>query len=112
MYLSGKFGSRPRISAPSAPPRPASPEPNAKVRANTRVDVDAEPARDARVVDRGAQPAAEARARQDELQRDGEQAADHDDQQAIAADADAEHVDLALQPATADRDELLLEPIT
>ena len=31
MNLSGKVGSRPRISVPSAPPRPASPEPTAKV---------------------------------------------------------------------------------
>ena len=69
MYFSGKGGSRPRMSAPSAPPRPAKPEPTAKVTANTR-DVDAEAARDARIVDRGAQPAAEARARQDQLQRD------------------------------------------
>jgi hypothetical protein len=37
----------------------------------------------------------------------GEQAADHDDEQAIAADADAEQVDLALQVGR-DRDELLL----
>ena len=35
MYLSGKVGSRPRISAPSAPPSPARPEPTAKVSANT-----------------------------------------------------------------------------
>src|SRR5437763_15570831 len=35
MYLSGKVGSSPRISAPSAPPKPASPEPNAKVMPNT-----------------------------------------------------------------------------
>jgi hypothetical protein len=59
------------------------------------VDVDAEPARDARVVDRRAQPAAEARARKDELQRDRQQPADHDDQKPVFADADAEDVDLA-----------------
>ncbi len=35
MNFSGKLGSRPRSSAPSAPPRPARPEPTAKVTANT-----------------------------------------------------------------------------
>ena len=54
------------------------------------------PLRRARIVDRGAQAAAEARARQDQLQRHGEQAADHDDHQPVAADADAEDVELAL----------------
>ena len=69
MNFSGKVGSSPRISAPSAPPRPARPEPTAKVDGEDQVDVDAEPARHARIVDGGAQAAAEARARQDELQR-------------------------------------------
>ena len=31
MYFSGKVGSRPSTSTPSAPPSPASPEPSAKV---------------------------------------------------------------------------------
>src|SRR5919108_29822 len=35
MNFSGKYGSSPRISALSAPPRPARPQPNAKVKANT-----------------------------------------------------------------------------
>ena len=35
MKRSGKLGSIPRISVPSAPPRPARPEPTAKVTANT-----------------------------------------------------------------------------
>jgi hypothetical protein len=35
MNFSGKYGSSPKISALSAPPRPASPQPNAKVNANT-----------------------------------------------------------------------------
>ena len=37
MNLSGKVGSSPRISAPSAPPRPARPEPKANVRENTQL---------------------------------------------------------------------------
>ena len=49
------------------------------------------------IVDRGAQAAAEPCARQDELQADREQAADHDDHQPVASDTDAEQVDLALQ---------------
>jgi len=35
MYLSGKVGSRPRISAPSAPPSPARPDPTANVKLKT-----------------------------------------------------------------------------
>src|SRR5882672_7628798 len=35
MNLSGKYGSSPRISALKAPPRPARPQPKAKVKANT-----------------------------------------------------------------------------
>jgi hypothetical protein len=69
-------------------------------------DVDAEAARHALIIDRRAQPAAEARARADELQRDRKQRADADDEQPIAPDADAEHVDLTLQRAR-DHDELL-----
>ena len=45
----------------SAPPRPASPLPSAKVMREDAVDVDAEPARHALVVDRGAHLRAEAR---------------------------------------------------
>lgn len=44
MYLSGKVGSMPRISAPSAPPRPASPEPTAKVKRNTTLTLMPSPA--------------------------------------------------------------------
>src|ERR1044072_4021723 len=71
------------------------------------VDVDAKPARDARIIDGAGQARAEAGSHQRELQRDGEQAADQDDEQAIAADADAEEVDLALQVG-GDRGDLLL----
>src|SRR5438445_260644 len=35
MYLSGKVGSRPRISAPSAPPSPARPDPTANAKLKT-----------------------------------------------------------------------------
>ena len=63
------------------------------------IDVDAEPARHAAVVDRGAQPAAEAGLGEDELQRDRQQSAQHDDQQPVAADADAGDLELALQVA-------------
>ena len=45
MNLSGNVGSSPRISAPSAPPSPARPEPTAKVSEEDAVDVDAEAAR-------------------------------------------------------------------
>ena len=74
MNFSGKVGSRPSTSAPSAPPSPARPEPTAKVTQEHAVDVDAEAAGDARIVDRGAQPAAEARARQHPLQRERQHA--------------------------------------
>src|SRR6516225_9544828 len=63
------------------------------------VDVDAEPAGDARIVDRCAQAAAETRFGQDELQRHREDAADDNDEQAIASDADAEELEAALQRA-------------
>ena len=59
--------------------------------------VDAEPAGGARIVDRRAQPAAEPRARQHQLQARGQQAADHDDHQPVAADADAEEIELSFQ---------------
>ena len=49
------------------------------------------------IVDRRAQAAAEAGFRQDQLQRHREQAADHDDHQPVAADADAEEIELALE---------------
>src|SRR5712692_3682887 len=61
------------------------------------VDVDAEPTGDPRIVDGGAQPAAEAGAGENELQGDREQPADHDDQQAVAPDADAEDLETPLQ---------------
>ena len=60
-----------------------------------RADLDAEPARHARIVDRGAQPAAEARARQGELQRQRQRAAQHDDEGAVEPDIDAQHLDAA-----------------
>src|SRR5262249_54866655 len=81
--------------------------PDGKRQAEDRVDVDAEPAGDARVVDRGAQSAAETGAGQNELQADREQPADHDDEQSVASDADAEYLEAALQHAR-DLDEDLL----
>ena len=107
MNLSGKLGSRPSTSAPSAPPRPASPEPTAKVTQKMRLTSMPEAAGDARVVDRGAQPAAEARARQHPLQRDRERRADDDDEQPVLADADPGQVEAALQPRR-QLDDLLL----
>src|SRR6516164_8489929 len=98
MNFSGKVGSSPRISAPSAPPRPASPEPKAKVSANTRLTLMPSP-RHARIIHRCPQPAAETRAGQNELQSEREQAAHDDDQQTIATDADPEELESPLQDA-------------
>src|SRR5450755_4987604 len=50
------------------------------------IDIDAQPARHAAIVDRGAQATAKARVGKDELQRDRQQPANDDDQQTIAAD--------------------------
>src|SRR5262249_56729349 len=61
-----------------------------------RVDVDAQAARDARIVDRGAQPAAEAGAGEDELQREREQPADDDDEQSISTHTYAKNFEAAL----------------
>jgi hypothetical protein len=97
MNFSGKYGSRPRISALSAPPRPAKPAPESKGEGEHLRHVDAEAARGAWIVDRGAQAAAETRLGQHHLETNGEQPADHDDHQPVAADADAEHVELALE---------------
>ena len=69
-------------------------------------DIDAEAARHALIIDGRAQPAAEARAREYQLQPNRQQGADADDEQPVAPDADAEHVDLPLQRAR-DHDELL-----
>ncbi|OQC01316.1 MAG: hypothetical protein BWX79_02927 [Alphaproteobacteria bacterium ADurb.Bin100] len=44
MNFSGKVGSSPSTSAPRAPPRPASPEPTAKVAANTTLTLMPRPA--------------------------------------------------------------------
>src|SRR3989442_1790129 len=63
------------------------------------VDVDAEPARHPRIVDRGAQPAAETGAGENELQGDGQKPAGDDDQEPIAPDADPEQFEAALQGA-------------
>ena len=59
--------------------------------------VDAEPAGGAWIVHRRAQPAAESCARQHQLKPCRQQSADHDDHQPVAADADAEEIDLSLQ---------------
>src|ERR1700735_109578 len=98
MNFSGKYGSSPRISALSAPPSPASPQPKAKVKANTCGTLMPSPlaARGSSTAGRaegGARAAAEPRARQHELQGGGQQPADDDDHQPVAADADAEHVE-------------------
>ena len=87
MNLSGNVGSSPSTSAPSAPPRPASPEPKANVDRNTTLTLMPRPGRDALVVDRRAQAAAEARTRQHVLQADGERGADGDDEQAVVPHA-------------------------
>src|SRR5215475_234989 len=71
--------------------------------------MNAEAAGDAWIVDRSPQAAAEAGPRQDELQRDRQQPADDDDEQAILSDIEAEQVDLALQHA-GQLDVLLLRP--
>src|SRR3954452_18761258 len=100
MNFSGKYGSSPRISALSAPPSPARPQPKAKVNANTCGTLMPRPlaargsSTAARSVEGPAQPAAEPGFRQDQLQRHCEQAADHDDHQPVAADADAEEIEL------------------
>ena len=99
MYLSGKVGSRPRISAPSAPPSPARPEPNAKVSANTPLTLMPSPRATRGIIDRARSRLPKRVLREDELQADREQAADHDDEQAVAADADAEKFELPLQHA-------------
>ena len=44
MYFSGKLGSSPSTSAPKAPPRPARPEPTAKVPKNTQLTLMPSPA--------------------------------------------------------------------
>ena len=97
MNFSGNVGSSPRISAPSAPPSPASPEPTANVPRNTLLTSMPSPRRDARIVDRGAQAAAEARPREDRLQHDREDAADDDDEQTIGADTDAGDLEATAQ---------------
>ncbi len=107
MNFSGKVGSSPRISAPSAPPEAGEAGANGEGRGEDEADINAEPAGDARIVDRCAQPAAEARAAQDELQRDDENAADDDDEAAIEPDLDAEDADAAAEPGR-QRHELLL----
>ena len=84
---------------PERPAKAGKARPEREGQGEHRVDVDAEAARDPRVVDRRAQPAAEAGAREDELQADREQPADHDDQQPIASDADAEDLEAPLQHA-------------
>ena len=97
MYFSGKVGIEAEDLRAERAAEPGKARAEREGHGEHRVDIDAEPARDALIVDRGAQPAAEARFRQRKLQRDREQAADDDDQQPVVADADAEHVDLALQ---------------
>src|SRR3954470_19474461 len=92
---------------PERPAEAGKAGPEGEGQGKDRIDVDAEAARDPRVVDRRAQPAAEPGAREDELQADREQTADDDDQQPIAPDADAEDLEPPLQH-TGDLDEDLL----
>src|SRR5262245_1630664 len=87
--------------------QPGEAGPESKCEGEYGVDVDAEPACHPRVVDRGAQPGPEARARENELQAERENAADHDDEQAVTPDADAEDLEPPLQGAR-DIDENLL----
>src|SRR5262249_3640323 len=100
MYLSGKVGSRPRISAPSAPPSPARPDPTANVKLKTALTLMPSPR-----ATRGS--AADAGAGQNELQGNREQPADHDDEQPVASDADAEDLEAALQHARDLNEDLL-----
>ena len=67
-------------------------------RGEHRAHRDAQPARHPRIVDGGAQAAAEARVHQPELQAERQRAADHDQERAVDADIDAEHLAPALQP--------------
>ena len=67
----------------SAPPRPASPLPSAKVTAN-QLDVDAEAARHALVVDGGPHGGAEARVLERQHQQQRHRQSDADQEQPIA----------------------------
>src|SRR5262245_44035352 len=89
----------------AAQPRKAGAE--SKCEGEYGIDVDAEPARYPRVIDRGAQPGPETRAGENELQAERENSADHDDQQAITPAPHAEDLEPALQGAR-DIDENLL----
>ena len=88
MNLSGKVGSRPSISAPSAPPSPANPD---------LVDVDAQSRCHARIVHGGAQTAAESRLGKDILQQDRQDTADDNDEESIRADANTANLEALLQ---------------
>ena len=97
--MSGKVGSRPEYFGAERAAEAGEAGAEGEGEGEHPIDVDAEPARHAAVVDRGAQPAAEAGLGEDELQRDRQQSAKDDDQQPVAADADAGNLELALQVA-------------
>ena len=88
----------PTTSAASAPPRPASPLPTAKATEKIEPTLIPSPFGDPLVVDGSAQTRAEARADEEQLQRRGDHAADRDDEQPIAADADAVKGEAAAEP--------------
>src|SRR5437763_1961697 len=83
--------------SPERAAEPGEASSNREGHSKDRIHVDAEPARHARVIDRGTQARAEARLGERKLQRNGQKPADRDDQQTIAADADPEKINLALE---------------
>src|ERR1700735_1028011 len=99
MYLSGKLGSRPRISAPSAPPNPAKPEPNANVNVKTAPTLMPRPRATpaSRTAARSAEPAAEPGFGDQQLQRYSQQAANQNDEQPVFAHTNAEYNELTPQ---------------
>ena len=107
----GRSGRCPSSSAPSAPPSPARPVPTAKVIGEHDIDVDAEaraPPRGSSTAKRGACEPKRVRG-DDEAAAPGRQrAADHDDQQAIGADADAKRTSKRCVEELRQLDELLL----
>ncbi len=97
MNFSGKVGSMPSRSAPSAPPSPARPEPAAKVMREDRLTLMPSPR-----ATRGSSTAARSRLPKRVRLRmicstHREHAADGDDEQPVDADAAAEQLDAALQ---------------
>ena len=98
MNFSGKYGSRPEQLDAERAAQAGEARADGEGRGEHRADGDAQPARHAGIVDGGAQAAAEAGAHQAELQAERQRAADHDQERAVDADIDAEHLAPALQP--------------